>query len=1102
MNRVIAILTSLCLCIGCAERMENSGSVSVVSARLEVPEPAVPDRVGGITVADNVTRTYSDGCRPDTVDETIAEAVFYIFDEAGGFVSKTSFPVAENYRLHFPGNGDYSVYVLCNMARFVDMPDAPALTEIESLSIPHRERYDRLPLAGKTRATVTGDTPTINIVLYRINSAIRIENRSAGRVELVGATVSGLPDRGNIFATGTEASGVAYSESADAEVDADGNAVVYSFFVPKKQMSDVKIEAEALVKGDACVADSRTETVLAPLTFVDRLEAGEVATALMGYADDGLMIGSPDNWGNVGRYELPGGVRLQVVGGGFFAHKNAKALRAYSGGSVFTFTVSAADGVASLRIAEGSSSDWVSIGDGTITVAPNTSAAGRECRIAVTVGGNNVGMFYVTQGRSIAFTGTDGTVVENGRVAVIGGRGTVAGVRFDISSEELDGMEIVPVGNGERGITVSVDRKARTVAASFIAKIDASRMSAEGVSVPVEFRDIHGTVRACLTFWQRPATIVFDPSEYGTLPPKGGTVSVSVESEGDARWAVGSIVAGDGDASASWITKTSPADSASSGGSFVLRVEPNDGSALRTAYIRVESRNTVSRPYAITQKTSYGIKSISADSSWDGTVNTLKAYSKGRTYKFTIEIDKALPEDMELSVDCDPDVSGSGGIKSGAVTRLFGNMYNFDLAVPDSDNADKEVSHGIAVMADGKPIYRFTVTQAFKPSFVEVNKVVWGGVKNRPELKTATYHASVWDVRDFSSDNEKLTVTKISATEIEVAYAGTLKYDDAVLKAAVTMNLNGGNSVTYTTEQRPVVIDIDYEDLVNLGADATGGEFTLTVNTKADTLTPPWRVVSVSDSWFTVAPAAGGPETNASGATVTVAIGANTGGRRTGYFTLESLNTTSQKFYVGQRDPFATVTIGGLQWMQYNLANPRQAPGGATFATALPSECTGIRLASHGKFYQWGYNVAWSTVGAVATGAIPAGSVWHPAALNGVTSWSDSPCPDGFRLPTNAEVQKLLNACTWTCKFGPGSSTDYAYVVLTSKTNSNLQLEFVANGVLWCNELGTLGLTGTEGSFWASNGGNGFAGTAIFGAHRFDIGTYTNYLGRSVRCVR
>lgn len=1117
MNKIITVILASLIFTSCADRVGGLNSATKVYAEIEIPGMAIADDIGGISDSGHNARTYSYDDNATTNKETVTEVVFYIFDEAGGFVSKTSFAGTgnssaeiatsgndtealaglRNYRLDFPRSGNYAVYVLCNMSALIDLPETPARDELESLTLPHRESYDRLPFAGKRQVTVTGGTSTIKITLNRINSAIRIENRTADRVEIVNAYVTGLPSCGNVFDTGTAATGVTYSESAEADIDAAGDAVVYSFFVPDEQMADVKIEAEALMKGNIYGADDETEnaTVLAPLTFIERLEAGKQVTALMGYINNGLKIDSPDNWGNVGRYELSGGVRLQVIGGEFFNHGNAKSLRAYSGGSEFLFTVSADCGVASLRIADGSA-DWITIGDGVISVSPNTTNVGRECRIAVAVEGNNVGMFYVTQGKCITFAGASGTTVENDSVAVVGGRAEVASVKFDISSEELEGMEIVPVDNGENGITVSVDRKARTITASFVSRIDASEMDAEGVRVPVEFRDIHGTVRTRITFVQRPAVILFAPERCDVLTAGGGTVTVAVTTEDNARWTVSSIT-DKGGASATWIAKMSPSASAESGDDMVLEAGRNNGNAIRTAYVRVESCNTVSKPYEITQKPSYGIKTISADSSWYGTINTLKAYSKGRTYKFTFETDKTLPENIKLAVDCNPDGSGNGGITAGNVVHVAGNGYTFDLTVPDSDNAAEEVMHDIAVTANYEPIYEFTVMQAYKPSFVSVTEAVWGGVRNRPELKKALYRASVWDVKDFTSSNDKIPVTKISASEIEIAYAETLVYNDATQKATIAMNLNGGNRVTYATEQSPVYIMI--EDIALWNGDMDGGEVDLTVTTKAGGSSSPWRVASVSDTWLRTIPGAGGPETNASGATLTLDIDANTGDKRVGYFTLESQNTTSQEFHIGQRDPYATVTIGGLQWMQYNLANPRQAPGGATFATALPSECTGMRLASHGKFYQWGYNVAWSTVGDLIS--VPSGSVWQD--YSKAASWSDSPCPAGFRLPTNTEYTTLFNSCTHIVlqDIWGTSSGICGYIVITDRFNNKLEFPAVSN-----RDINSTLYFEDWGGCWTSVGG----GNYVEHAYRmsFNSDNFTTVIlnvkkdGWNIRCVR
>ncbi len=1100
MNRIIAILASLCICASCVNRTENINLVAKVSAVLEVPEMTTAGGVGGAEVA---SRTYTEtGSEAKATDKaTVSEAVFYIFDGNGAFISRTSLTGTENYNLDFPKSGNYAVYVLCNMSALIDLPETPTRDELESLTIPHCESYDYLPFAGKTVVTVTGDTPTIKIVLSRINSAIRIENRSTDRVELLNATVSGLPSRGNIFDTGTEAAGVTYSESAEAEIDADGNAVVYSFLVPEEQMADVKIEAEAKIKNTA--SNGENATALAPLSFIDRLEAGKQATALMGYINNDLKIGSPENWGNAGEYELSGGVKLRIIGGEFFNYNNAKALRAYSGGSEFAFTVNATEGVASLKSADGSA-DWVTIGDGVITVSANDGATGRECRIAVVVGGNNVGMFYIVQGRPIAFTGLDGTVVENDRVVIVGGQSTAASVGFDISTEELDGMEIVPVGNGENGITVTVDRKAKSVTATFLHRIDASEVSEEGIELPVVFKDINGAVHSTLTFVQRPAIITFDPEKYRSLSSQGGIVTVAVTIEGGTRWAVKSIADKNGGSVSSWLTKLSPSSSATSGGNFELEAEQNEGNNSRTAYVRIESRNTISKPYAITQLPSFGIKAISAETNWDAATTTLKAYSKGSEYKFSFETEKAISENVELAVDC----TGANGFTVSDITHVSGNIYAFTLTVPDSDNADKEVANDIIITANDGEMGRFTVLQAYKPTFVSVNEEVYGGVKNRPELKKATYRASEWDIKDFTSSNEKLAVTKVSDEEITIAYAETLKHNDAEQVATVTMNLKGGNSVTYTTKQVPVAFTISDADILKLyTVSKKGGDVSVTVNTKAGAANTSWQVVSVSSgAWFTTTPSVGGTETNAGGSTLTVHSPANTGGNRSGSFTLESLNTTSQIFTVFQNTgiyaPLEIVNIGGMEWTMYNLANPRQASGGATFATELPSELTGVRLASHGKFYQWNRNVAWNSTGTSASGATPSGT-WMTTNPSG-PEWTDSPCPYGFRLPTNTEFQDLINTCNVTYMSGTWSSTNCGYVTMTDKTNSANRLEFPAVGSRNYLDGALFGTLGTTGYYWSLIGDKDSWGALLmlFNYNNISVRGDHKLSGFSVRCIR
>lgn len=107
----------------------------------------------------------------------------------------------------------------------------------------------------------------------------------------------------------------------------------------------------------------------------------------------------------------------------------------------------------------------------------------------------------------------------------------------------------------------------------------------------------------------------------------------------------------------------------------------------------------------------------------------------------------------------------------------------------------------------------------------------------------------------------------------------------------------------------------------------------------------------------------------------------------------------------------ATVTdymlINGVKWATKNVA----APG--TFAAS--PEATG-------SFYQWNSNTAWSATGAL-TGW---NSSWNggfttPSASDTWASAND-PSPAGYRVPTSAEQQSLLNTTyvtnTWTTQNG------------------------------------------------------------------------------------
>ncbi|MDE7134535.1 MAG: hypothetical protein K2N86_04585, partial [Rikenellaceae bacterium] len=192
--------------------------------------------------------------------------------------------------------------------------------------------------------------------------------------------------------------------------------------------------------------------------------------------------------------------------------------------------------------------------------------------------------------------------------------------------------------------------------------------------------------------------------------------------------------------------------------------------------------------------------------------------------------------------------------------------------------------------------------------------------------------------------------------------------------------------------------------------------------------------------------------------------------------------------------------VDGIEWMQVNLANPKQADGGATFATKLPSQLSGVRAESHGKFYQWGINVAWNTTGSSASGATPSGS-WNTSTYP--ADWNTQPCPDGYRLPTNAEFQNLIDNCTRT-DGGGWSATDYGYITLTLKTDTSKKLEFPAVGGRSGVSSGTLlSSVGADGNYWSSVAYSSYnAYHLYFGSGSLNVGSSGRQYGLSVRCVK
>jgi uncharacterized protein (TIGR02145 family) len=83
------------------------------------------------------------------------------------------------------------------------------------------------------------------------------------------------------------------------------------------------------------------------------------------------------------------------------------------------------------------------------------------------------------------------------------------------------------------------------------------------------------------------------------------------------------------------------------------------------------------------------------------------------------------------------------------------------------------------------------------------------------------------------------------------------------------------------------------------------------------------------------------------------------------------------------------MTLGGVTWAATNVDDYQ------TFAS---------RPDMYTKFYQWNRATAWAVTGSV--------SEWETTITD--PAWTVNPCPAGWRLPTQADYQALLDAgSTW-----------------------------------------------------------------------------------------
>jgi hypothetical protein len=180
---------------------------------------------------------------------------------------------------------------------------------------------------------------------------------------------------------------------------------------------------------------------------------------------------------------------------------------------------------------------------------------------------------------------------------------------------------------------------------------------------------------------------------------------------------------------------------------------------------------------------------------------------------------------------------------------------------------------------------------------------------------------------------------------------------------------------------------------------------------------------------------------------------------------------------------------GGGVWMDRNL--------GATQVAASSTDAD-----SYGDLYQWGRDSdghesrTSNTTATTATSAAAGHGDFITAVAGTDYNWTDfadedtlwqsglnDPCPTGYRIPTEAELQTELTAFT--------SNAAGAF--------SALKLP-LAGGRYYSN--GALNFVGSHGYYWSSTVSSTNARNLYFNSSNAYVGNYNRAYGLSVRCIK
>ena len=211
---------------------------------------------------------------------------------------------------------------------------------------------------------------------------------------------------------------------------------------------------------------------------------------------------------------------------------------------------------------------------------------------------------------------------------------------------------------------------------------------------------------------------------------------------------------------------------------------------------------------------------------------------------------------------------------------------------------------------------------------------------------------------------------------------------------------------------------------------------------------------------------------------------------KTTTFTMPSANViVAAEFELDQSVSDPGVVMGTLKWATRNVDRP------GTFAETSRS---------NGLFYQWNRRTAWSTTNppiSYTEDGENTSPIWDTTIVTG-DSWEDanSPCPAGWRIPTEAEYNTLKNGSTSSIE--PAAGDNLQATKFVDKETGNT-LYFPNAGGRNSTNVNTIYSQGSFGGYWTSTKA-GSANNAIYGylyGASVMISNGVRYAAYSVRCV-